>query len=218
MKRPIKVVLVDDHVLVRETLARQLEQEPDMQVVATAGDADTAVTHVVEQQPDIVILDIDMPGREAFDAAAVIRQRCPATRLIILSGYFHDRYIDRALAVGASSYLSKAEPLATVVKAIRAVATGGTYFSPEVEARIVFDADGIRLQTGPQSRASSLTEQQIRVLCHLARGLSKRDIAELMHISESTVSRHCDNLMARLGIHNRVELARYAIREGLVEA
>lgn len=217
MSRPIRVLLADDHTLVRETLAGWLHTAPGLEIVASVASGDEALTRAVAERPDVVLLDIDMPGLQAFEAAELIRQRCPATRVVFLSAFTHDRYIEQALDVGASGYLTKAEPADTVVRAIREVATGGAYFSPEVEARIVFGSDGVKLAQAAQTRSATLTPQQLRILRYLAQGLSKKEIAEVMHLSERTVNRHCDNLMARLDIHDRVGLTRFAIREGLAE-
>jgi DNA-binding NarL/FixJ family response regulator len=214
---PISILLADDHALVRQTLRRWLEAEPDLRVVADVSDAQQAVEEALRCKPDIVVLDIDMPGLVSFDAARTIRAQHEKVRLIFLSAFFHDRYIEQALAVGASAYLSKSEPAEVVIQAIRSVAAGAAYFSPEVQARIVIDTDGARLRRASHSRASALTQRELQVLQYVARGLSKKEIATTLSLSERTVNCHTASLMAKLDIHDRVELARYAIREGLVE-
>src|SRR5262249_54422370 len=135
--RPITVLLADDHALVRESLSTWLRGANDMKVTAEVGSADEAVAVAVREKPDVVLMDIDMPGLLAFDAVRTIRSRCPGTRIIVLSGFFHDRYIEEALSAEASGYITKGESADAVVRAVRAVANGGTYFSPEVQARIV---------------------------------------------------------------------------------
>lgn len=218
MNRPIKLLLVDDHELMREMLARRLADESDMTVVGNVGTADEAVAETIRQKPDIILMDIDMPGRLCFDAAQAIQSQSPNTGIIFLSAFFHDRYIEQALACQAAGYVTKNEPAASVVMAIRAAATGGSYFSPQVEARIIVDADGIRLLHKKQSRAATLTPREVEVLRYVARGLSEAQIARTMYISPKTVHNHTNNVMAKLDIHKRVELSRFAIREGLAEA
>src|SRR3954471_17664621 len=215
---PITVLLADDHALVREALANWLRAAGDMKVLGEVGSADEAVAISVRERPSVVLLDIDMPGLLAFDAVRTIRSRSPETRIIMLSGFFNDRYIEDALAAEASGYITKSEPPQAVLKAIRTVAAGGVYFSPEVQARIVVDSNGARLATGEGvTRAATLTPRELEVLRYIARGLSKKDIAGIMHLSVKTVDNHSTSLMTKLNIHDRVDLARYAIREGLAE-
>ncbi|MBI1373084.1 MAG: response regulator [Phycisphaera sp.] len=215
----VKLILVDDHSLLRQSLADRLNAEIDFDVVAQLESADDAVRTVVELRPDVVLMDIDMPGVTSFDAAEQINSRRPETRIIFLSAFFNDRYIEQALRVEAKGYLIKSSTMSTVIKAIRQVAQGRVYFSDEVRDRIVVDAKGIRLSPkAPQTRVSTLTPRELEVLRYLARGLSKKEIAQTMHISAKTVEGHTEKVMNKLDIHDRVELARFAIREGLVEA
>lgn len=215
---PISLVLADDHTLMRDMLRERLSRESDMVVCDSVNNAEAALTSALEYTPDIVIMDIDMPGLLCFDAARTIGERCPGTAIIFLSAHFHDRYVEESLAVRAAGYITKNEPLESVVAAVRAVAAGGSYFSAEVQARIVVDAHGTRLAKRPQSRASKLTPRELEVLRYIARGLSQKEIAQIMHLSVKTVHRHGINLMEKLDIHDRVELTRFAIREGLAEA
>lgn len=214
---PIAVLLVDDHALVRESLRDRLNAEPGLHVVGTAGRAEDALEHLLEWRPDVVLLDIDMPGRSSFEAARVIKQRLPSARVVFLSAFSHDRYIESALEAHATGYVTKDEPPDVVVAAVRAAAQDVAYFSPKVAARLVVDTHGLHLAAGAHSRAALLTPRELEVLRHLSRGLSKKEIAVLLSVSVKTVSRHAENLMAKLDIHDRVELARYAIREGLAE-
>ncbi len=214
----ISIMLVDDHTMVRTTFRDRLEQEPDMTVVACVGTADEAIAQGARLSPDIVLMDIDMPGMLCFDAAKTICLRNADTRIIFLSAFFHDRYIEQALAVRAWGYVTKNETEQSLVEAVRRVASGVTYFSPDVQARMVVDARGPRLAHAGQSRTSTLTQREMEVLRYLARGMSKKEVAETVHISVNTVNRHTSSLMNKLDIHDRVELARFAIREGLAEA
>ena len=218
MTAPISILLADDHSMVRRLLGQRLEAESDMTVVAIVGNADEATSEAIRLKPNIILMDIDMPGLSCFEAAATIRRQCPDSRLIFLSAFFHDRYIEQAIAVKAWGYITKSEPEDSVLEAIRKVSAGIAYFSPEVKARIVVDSHEARLASYARSRASTLTEREMEVLRYLARGMAKKEIARTMHISVNTVNRHTTSLMSKLDIHDRVELARYAIREGLAEA
>jgi DNA-binding NarL/FixJ family response regulator len=218
MTETISILLADDHALVRATLAQCLQSEPDFQVVGEVSNADEAVVQCIQHRVNIVLMDIDMPGLQCFEAAQTIRTRCPDTKIIFLSAFFHDRYIEQALKVEASGYVTKAEPPQSVIKAIRMAVAGRVYFSPEVQSRIVFDAKGVKLSYNKPTRLSTLTPRELQVLRYLARGMSKKEIARTINLSVNTIERHSDRLMNKLDIHDRVELTRFAIREGLAEA
>ena len=214
---PITVLIADDHAMFAQTLANWLGATADMRVVDIVGRTEDAINQAVEHSPDVVLMDIDMPGLSCFEAARTIRAQCPDTRIIFLSAFYHDRYIEQAMAVQAWGYITKSEPEDSVVKAIRKVSADVAYFSPEVKARIVVDSRGARFARRARSRVSTLTEREMEVLRYLARGMAKKEIAHTMHISVNTVNRHTTSLMSKLDIHDRVELARYAIREGLAD-
>lgn len=213
-----RILMVDDHVLVRQALADHLSREDIFKVVGTAASADEAIGLAVEHQPDIVIMDIDMPGMICFDAAQRINESNPEVRLVFLSAFFNDSYIEQALKVKARGYLTKSEPLETLIAAIREVARDGVYFSDEVRSRLILDCDGVRLARKGRTKVSLLTNRELEVLRYIARGLPKKEIAATMQLSVKTVENHCNNLMNKLDIHDRVELTRFAIREGLAEA
>lgn len=217
MNDVIKVLIIDDHALVREALAKRFAADPRFEVVGAAEEAEAGVTLAVQMRPDIVLTDIDMPGVSAFDAVRRIGAMVPDVQVIFLSAYTHDHFIEQALGVGALGYVTKRESLDTVVTAAGEVARGGTYFSPEVQARIVVDASGLHLEGG-KTRATRLSPRELEVLGYLARGHSKKAIADLMHVSIKTVDTHTLRLMGKLDIHDRVELARFAIREGMAKA
>jgi DNA-binding NarL/FixJ family response regulator len=209
---------VDDHSLVRRTLRDRLENEADLRVVADVPDADAALEQVKEHRPDVILLDIDMPGTISFEAARTIRTHYPGTKIIFLSAFFNDRYIEQALAMEAAGYITKSEPPEKVIEGIRQVMAGATYYSPDVQSRLVVDSKGVHLGRDKQSRLSTLTPREMEVLRYIAKGLPKKQIATTMHVSLSTVDAHCARLMNKLDIHDRVELTLFAIREGLAEA
>lgn len=214
----ISILLVDDHALLRETLRDRLSREQGFLIVATANNASDAIRLAREHVPQVVVMDIDMPGQSCFDAAKTIKRGSPETQVLFLSAFFHDRYIESALAAQASGYITKDEPPEVIVRAIRHAAAEVAYFSPRVQERLVVDEKGVHLADANKSRGSLLTQRELEVLRYIARGLPKKEIAQIMHVSVKTVSRHTENLMEKLDIHDRVELARYAIREGLAEA
>ncbi len=217
-ERAIRVLLADDHMLVRDVLSERLNREPGITVVAKAVDAEQAVNLSGTHRPDVVLMDIDMPGLICFDAAERIMTLLPATRIVFLSAFFNDRYIEQALRIKARGYVTKREPPEVVIAAVRQVAAGGVFFSDDVRARMIVDVDDVRLADEPTTRNSTLTPRELEVLRYIARGLSKKEIASTMSISVKTIENHCGSLMTKLGIHDRVVLARYAIREGLAEA
>lgn len=218
MRTGLRILLVDDHALVRNMLAQRLEQDAEFTVVGTADNAEQGLAQAIEHQPQVVLMDIDMPGMICFEAAKKISQVLPDVRMIFLSAYTHDHYIDQALKVGAMGYLTKGEPPERVIEAIRDVWNNRAFFSDEVRQRIVLDANEARLAPDAKiTRASTLTPREIEVLRYIARGLAKKEIAGVMHVSVKTVEKHTDNLMHKLDIHDRVDLARFAIREGLAE-
>ena len=214
----IRILLVDDHALVREALAVQLSNMVEFDVVGMAEDAGDGLNAAIDLSPDVVVMDIDMPGMICFDAAERIKSRLEEVKIIFLSSAFHDHYIESALKIGASGYLHKGEPTETLAMAIREVAAGGFYFSDEIRDRIVEKDGSYSLAEGAKMRSKTLTDREVEVLRYLARGLTKKEIAGLMHLSPKTIESHCARLMDKLDIHDRVELARYAIREGLTEA
>ena len=217
MTSAISVVIADDHSLVREMLHDRLVRE-GMEIVGVSSSGDDAIGLAAATRPDVLILDIDMPGISAFEAARVVRAASPSTRIVFLSAYVHDGYIDQALAVEASGYLTKSEPPDAIVTAIRKVHRGETSYSPAVLARLVVDSAGIRLGSSVQTRYDLLTERETEILGYVARGLLQKQIARQAGISVKTVQHHVTHMMDKLEIHDRVELARFAIREGLVEA
>ena len=215
MIRPTTVILADDHALIRDTLAEWLRALPYMRVAAVCANGREAVSAAARLKPDIVLLDIDMPGQSPFEAAKLIQAGSPETRILFLSAFFNDRFIQEALAVRAAGYLTKGESPETVAKAIRDVREGRVYFSPEVLTRVVIDPTGVKLAEQARTRMDTLTAREVEILRYLARAMSRNEIAEAMHISVHTVDRHTANLMQKLSIHSRSGLCRYALQEGL---
>lgn len=218
MTAATRILLADDHELVRGMLAERLSQEADLQVVGTVPSADDVVVAVSEHVPDIVVLDIDMPGMIPFEAARTLRSMYPKVKVVFLSAFVQDYYIEQALDVGSMGYLVKSAPIEEIIDGLRDIANNRTCFSEPVQARIVVDAHGPRLATAFRSRVSTLTPREREVLSYIARGLATKAIAQMMYVSHKTVDNHRTSLMNKLDIHDRVELTRFAIREGMAEA
>lgn len=212
----LRILLADDHLLLGETLAAHLEAEKGLRVVARSRNGEEAIQLAREHRPDIMLLDIEMPGLSGFEAARAILARRPDTRIIFLSAYTYDRHIEEALKLGALGYLTKSETPEQVVHAIREVAANRVCYSQEVLDRIVFDGTGPRLLKEGKPRSGSLTTRELEILRHIASGLANKGIAQIVHLSAKTVDKHTENIMRKLNIHDRVSLTRYAIREGLV--
>lgn len=217
-KERTRIVFADDHAALRRATAEWMERSGAFEVVAETSTAEEALEAVRSLRPTMVVLDIDMPGQSAFAVAEAIDALGYGTRVVFLSGFFHDRYIEDAIRARAAGYVTKSEPPAKLLEALTRVSEGGTYFSPAVRERILIDEAGIRLAAKPVTPAAALSNREIEVLRHVAKGMSKRQIADLLRLSPRTVERHVSNIMHKVGLHDRVELARYAIREGFVEA
>jgi DNA-binding NarL/FixJ family response regulator len=210
------LLVADDHDLLRDMLVRRLGEEPDLRVVGAVGDAAAALAEALKTQPDLILMDIDMPGLSAFEAARLIKDRLPRTRILFLSAYVRDGFIAQALEVRASGYLTKGHTPEELIESIRKAIRGGTCFSPEVEGRLEIGTGGMGLTHDRRCRLELLTAREKQMLAYLARGMSKKEIARLDGTSVKTVDHHCQHLMEKLDLHDRVELTRFAIREGLV--
>ncbi|MFI4860024.1 MAG: LuxR C-terminal-related transcriptional regulator [Phycisphaerales bacterium JB063] len=215
----ITILLADDHEMLMDSLADRLDKEPDLRVVGRVTDASLAVEAANRLEPTVVLLDIDMPGKVSFDAAREIIASHPDTRVIFLSAFFSDRYIEDALRSGCSGYVTKDESADRVVDAVRQAANDGAYYSPKVRDRLVVDPEkGLTHEDAGPTKSSTLTPREVEILRYIAQGMTKKEVAQQIHRSVSTVDKHVENVMRKLNIHDRVELARYAIREGLSEA
>jgi len=211
----IRIVLVDDHLMLVDSLVSRFHRDTNIEVVGTATNADDGLSLILETEPDVVILDVELPGRGSFDIAEEISSRLKNTRMIFLTGYLSDIFIELALRVNAVGYLLKGEPIESLIHAIKKAARGEYCFSQSVQERLIYDQKKNPYSIQSQSMLASLTSRQIEVLRHLARGKSVKEVARSMHLSEKSIDSHKYRIMHKLGIHDRVELARYSIREGL---
>ncbi|WP_310452737.1 response regulator transcription factor [Sulfuritalea sp.] len=211
----IRIMLVDDHTMVREALRVVLEQDKSMEVVAAVGDGETALQMANELAPTVVVMDVALPGQSGIETTRRLLARHPQIKVLALSTYLDRRIIQQMLDVGASGYIAKSAAGAELKQGIRNVVAGRSYLCSEVAALV---ADGLRdrRSAGGQPESSSLSRREVQVATLLAEGKSAPDIAAELHIAPSTVDVHRRNLMRKLELHNVVELTRYAIRTGLV--
>lgn len=213
MSERTMVLLIDDHKLVREVFAKLIEHEPDLRVIDQAADAGAGIESVLTHRPDVVLLDIDMPGVCAFEAARRIREINPETRVLFLSAYTYDRFIDEAIGAEAAGFLTKTEPPEKLLEAVRTVAAGGSAYSAGVLDRLL-DMSGEA--DGGATRAGSLTPREREILTLIGAGYAKKTIADRLGVSIKTVEKHAANVMRKLGLNDRVALCRYCVREGLI--
>jgi DNA-binding NarL/FixJ family response regulator len=219
--KPIRVLLADDHNLVRAGMVALLTSDPEIEVVAEAGDGRQVRALVETRKPDIVLMDISMPELNGLDATAQLVKEFPKLRVVILSMHATEGYVLRALRAGASGYLLKGAATPELVHAIKTVARGETYLSSAVSKHVIEafkrSASDERASTNKPSRAETdLTPRQREVLQLIAEGYSTKEIAQKLNISLKTAKTHRSELMRRLDLHDVAGLVRYAIQIGLV--
>jgi DNA-binding NarL/FixJ family response regulator len=213
----IKVLLVDDHAILRAGLRALLAAYPDLQVVGEAADGAQATAQVNELMPDVVVMDIAMPGMNGLVATRQILQAHPKTKVLILTQYDNKEYVLPLMKVGAAGYVLKQAVDTDLVAAIRAVASGESFLHPSV-AKVILDAYLEDSNTRPDDPYTLLTEREREVLILVAQGNSTREIAETLHISPNTVDVHRAHLMRKLDLHNIAAISAFAVRHGLLGA
>jgi two-component system, NarL family, response regulator NreC len=212
----IRVLLTDDHTLFRQGIRTLLAAEPDIEVVGEAAGASEAVTMAHALRPDVVLLDVGMPGLSSFEATRQIRKDRAETRVIFLSMYDDEDYLAESVEIGASGYILKESPAEHLISAIREVSRGGNYLSPRLLARLV---DDFRVQSHSpvrQPRFGTLTKREREILKLLAEGKSVKEVATEFDLSVKTVEAHKFNLMRKLDIHNTAQLVQYAIQKKII--
>jgi DNA-binding NarL/FixJ family response regulator len=211
-----RILLADDHALVRHGLRLILDREPDLQVVAEAGDGAEAVRLALAEEVDLAVLDVTMPRLTGIQAAREIAQQRPGLRTLILSMHDNEQYFFEALRAGASGYVLKSVVDRDLVEACRATMRGEPFVYPGAVKALIREHIE-RARSGESPPADPLTPRESEVVKLVAEGLTSREIGETLSISEKTVERHRGNILEKLGMRDRVELTRYAIRRGLVE-
>jgi DNA-binding NarL/FixJ family response regulator len=212
----LKILIADDHTLVRQGLRKILEAQPGWEVVAEAGDGREAVQQASQLRPDVVILDLAMPRLNGVEAVQQIERRAPGVRILVLSMYADEAYVTRAVRAGAAGYLLKDSADADLIRAVTAVAQGKSFFSPTV-ARIILDEYGRQLAAkGVTDRFDTLSEREREVFQLIAEGYTNKEVADLLHISPATVETHRAHIMEKLDLHSTAELVLCAVRKGVI--
>lgn len=212
----IQVLIVDDHTLFRESLRSLLKDVEDIEVVGEAEDGVEAVVKTTQLQPDVVLMDIAMPNMNGMEATRQIKKQNPSVKVLILTMYDTEQYIFEMLRVGASGYILKRAPARELISAIQAVSQGDAFLYPSVAKKVL---NGYLEQIKAAAKGEDykrLTDRERQILCLIAEGKPNKEIAESLGISVRTVGTHRLNLMEKLKVHDRTQLVRYAIREGLI--
>ena len=216
-RNPIRIVLVDDHAVIRQALRMLLESQPELEVVADVENGREAVQAVEKLQPDVVLMDVVMPGLNGLEATRQIRRSCPATRVVMLSGFVDEDQLLDSIRSGASGYIIKKSDVSELVLAIQTVHRGNSYFSSALSegfylAEVLYQAKRSDQRTGVET----LTSREREVLQLIAEGYTNQGVANELYISVKTVEAHKAHIMAKLHARNRTDLIRYAIRKGIV--
>jgi two-component system response regulator NreC len=212
----LRVLLGDDHTLVRHGLRKILEEQPEWEVIAEVGDGRAAVQQALTLQPDVAVLDIGMPLLNGIEAARQIARRLPAVGILMLSMHADEAYVTQALQAGARGYLLKDSIAADLIRGVEVVASGKSFFSPAV-SRVLLDDYVRRLaDRGIVDRYESLSEREREVFQLVAEGRSNKEIAELLSVSPTTVETHRAHVLQKLDVHNTAELVLYAVRRGII--
>lgn len=218
-QRPIRVFLVDDQSMLRAAFKSLLAEDARFEVVGDCGDARTAIERVGELRPDVVLLDISMPGLSGLDALGPMRAAHPRVRILMLTHHEGDSFVDQALRGGADGYLSKDSDPSELMLALESVNVGKAYVSPKVSAGLLAMVRGeMGSPSARANRLSTLTPREREVFQLLALGRSNKEVARELDISLGTAKKHRENLQRKLDCHSAAEIARLAIREGLVES
>lgn len=217
MSEKIRVLLADDHVVLRQGTAALLASEEDIEVVGQASDGREAVELAHQLKPDIVVMDVRMPELSGIDATRKIRRASPSVQVLVLTAHDDDQYVFALLEAGASGYLLKTAPVSKLVAAIRQVEAGESPLSPSIARKIVVRMSNQEEESSPageENDVEMLTSRELEVLQLLARGMSNRQIAEKLVISDRTVQAHLTNIFAKMGISSRLEAVLLGIRRG----
>lgn len=212
----IRILLADDHTIVRDGIHALIDDEPDMQVIAEAEDGFTAVRLTCELDPDVVLMDIAMPRLNGLEATRQIKKICPQAKILILSMHENEEYIRQVLACGAMGYILKDAAARELLGAVRSVYTGEMVLSPAITRLVIEDY----LRWGdlqPQNISNGLTQREREILQLIAEGNTNKQIAEILCISVKTVQAHRSNLMSKLDLHDRSDLIKYAIRKKIID-
>ena len=211
----IKVLVVDDHAIVREGVKMVLETDPELQVVGEAASGEEAVELVRELSPDVVVMDIGMPGLSGFESTRRIRESRPDVNVLALTVHDSEAYVFQMLQAGAVGYVLKRAAAPDVIRAVKAAKRGEALLHPSVAKLLIQDYLS-RAERGEETSYDHISDREREILKLIAEGKTNKEIAEMLFLSVKTVQAHRANLMRKLGLHDRVELVKYALRKGIV--
>ncbi len=214
----IRVLIADDHRIVRTGIRSFLQSQDDIEVVGEAGDGEEAVALAGTLHPDIAILDVSMPRIGGLEATRRIKAAAPEVHVLMLTMYENERFFSEALAAGAEGYILKGADPEELLVAIRAAAHGEAYLSPDQVQRVLAQYRRWADREPHLAGLAALSAREHEVLALIAEGLTGKEIAARLSLSPNTVERHCTNIMNKLGLHRRAELIRFALREGITPA
>jgi len=213
---PIKILLSDDHAVVRQGTKELLEQQDDLEVVAEASDGKEAVQLALKKRPDVVVMDLAMPELNGIEATRQIKAVAPSIAVLVLTAYDSEQYVFAFLEAGAAGYLLKDVSVDELVKAIRAVHAGESVLHPAIARKVIDRFARLEEKHGPEDVSDQLTGRELEVLRLAAKGKSNRDIARELTISVRTVQTHLSNVFNKMGVGSRTEAVMYALRKGLI--
>jgi NarL family two-component system response regulator LiaR len=211
----INVLVVDDHVVVREGIKMVLGTDPELKVVGDAASGEDAVDAVKELHPDVVVMDIAMPGLSGFEATRLIREQNPDVKVLALTVHDSEAYVFQMLQAGAVGYVLKRASSADVIQAVKAAARGEAILHPSVAKMLISDYL-TRVEHGDESSYDTLSDREREILKLIAEGRTNKEIAQMLFLAVKTVQAHRANLMRKLNMHDRTELVKYAIRKGII--
>jgi NarL family two-component system response regulator LiaR len=214
MSQPITVVIVDDHHVVRQGVRAFLETQADLTVVAEGESGEAAIQAALEHVPDVMLMDLVMPGMDGVEATRQVKNASPRTQIVVLTSYHQDEHIFPALRAGAISYILKDVTMDDLAESVRRAARGEATLHPRVAARVIQEIHGARLEKA--NPFTELTDRELEVLKLIANGLTNSEIAGRLVISENTVKGHVSNILSKLHLADRTQAAVYAWREGIV--
>ena len=218
MSEKIRIVLVDDHAVLRAGLTALLNAEADMEIVGEAGDGAASLRVVADHQPDVILLDINMPNMSGLEALAPLRQVAPQSRILVLTMHDDQTYLRQVLSQGGAGYVLKQAADSELLTAIRTVYHGGAFLHPAHAQALLATPTAAGIPNGTQDDLSLLSEREVEVLKYIALGHSNKEIAELLYLSVKTVETYKTRIMEKLDVKSRAALVRFALKQGLLTA